>query len=340
MTAGASGARSGIAASAYALSARPGFVSSWLSAFAARPTSRAPESLRVASSPSSGMPTSLRTPVVRPLRRCAAKPRSCRRRGRRRARSPRPRRLVARARRRSSRPTAAAARGGLLPAGRTRAERRATGGPVREPAQVAPGRAVAERELDLFDRDAGADGVVRHPRLAAEPGRGREAPPARAADESARCPESGSRSSRPPQAKKLPGGALDDAEAAALLVREDGDREVGVARRSGRRSPGGRRRRAGAARPARSARQSERLALSPARQAEDACTGGFGLGGGPSREPSSATITSASGNCSPESGDGRTDPLLLVACRDEDGELSHVGRPPESAAARRRGRSS
>ena len=39
---------------------------------------------------------------------------------------------------------------------------------VREPAQVAAGRAVLEIELDLLDLEAGADGVDRHPRLDAE----------------------------------------------------------------------------------------------------------------------------------------------------------------------------
>ena len=39
---------------------------------------------------------------------------------------------------------------------------------VGEPAQVAPGRAVLEVELDLLDLEPGADGVDRHPRLDAE----------------------------------------------------------------------------------------------------------------------------------------------------------------------------
>src|SRR5215211_7910041 len=75
-TAGLVGASSGIAAARYALSARPGRVSSWFNALAARPTSSAPESFRVARSPTSGIPASLSTPVVRPRRRCAANPRS------------------------------------------------------------------------------------------------------------------------------------------------------------------------------------------------------------------------------------------------------------------------
>src|SRR5439155_24027080 len=50
-TASPSGARSGTAAARYALSARPGRVSSWLPAFAARPTRRAPGTLRVRTSP-------------------------------------------------------------------------------------------------------------------------------------------------------------------------------------------------------------------------------------------------------------------------------------------------
>ena len=60
----------------YALSARPGRVSSWLSAFAQSETSSAPESDLVRASATIGMPTSLRTPVVRRARRCAANPRS------------------------------------------------------------------------------------------------------------------------------------------------------------------------------------------------------------------------------------------------------------------------
>src|SRR6266550_8788252 len=75
-TATPTGASRGKAAARYALSARPGRVSSWLSTLAARPTSSAPDNRRVASSPTAGMPTSLRTPVVRPARRWAPKPRS------------------------------------------------------------------------------------------------------------------------------------------------------------------------------------------------------------------------------------------------------------------------
>src|SRR5256885_1165546 len=76
MTADPTGAPANGAASRYALSARPGRVSSWLRKFAANPTSSAPESFREAARPTSGMPISLTTPVVRRLPRCARKPRS------------------------------------------------------------------------------------------------------------------------------------------------------------------------------------------------------------------------------------------------------------------------
>src|SRR6266566_1040814 len=76
MTAARSGAPANGATSRYALRARPGLVSSWLRKFAASPTSKTLESLRVASRPTSGMPTSLRTPVVRRRPRWARKPRS------------------------------------------------------------------------------------------------------------------------------------------------------------------------------------------------------------------------------------------------------------------------
>ena len=107
-------------------------------------------------------------------------------RGRRRGRSRRrPRR---RGSRRdadaSSRRAAAAGPRWLTPSGpageqRRRASWRAA---VHEAARVAAGRAVRERQLDLRDAQPGADGVDRHPHLAAEAGREREARLARRAD--------------------------------------------------------------------------------------------------------------------------------------------------------------
>ena len=98
--------------------------------------------------------------------------------------------------------------------------------------------------------------------------------------------------------------------------------------RSGRRSP------------ARSASQSSSGPSGASRSAR-AAPGPFpGAGGGgrvhrrasasaavPSREPSSATITSASGKCLAQRGDGPADPLLLVARRDEDGQLRRLSQP-------------
>ena len=125
---------------------------------------------------------------------------------------------------------------------------------------------------------------MRHPRVAAEPGRGREhrravpqatARAARRAARAARVRVVRRRSSR--------GGALDDAEAAALLLREGGDREVGAALEraaAGRRR--GRRRRAAAAPAPPRARRARAPGPFPRRGSRsDACTGGFGLGGGP-----------------------------------------------------------
>ena len=67
---------------------------------------------------------------------------------------------------------------------------------MREPAQVAPGRAVLEVELELFHLEAGTDGVDGHPRLDPEAHRdGNTAERARAVRW--RCPESGSRGASP-----------------------------------------------------------------------------------------------------------------------------------------------
>ena len=120
-----------------------------------------------------------------------------------------------------------------------------------KPRGVAAGRAVLERQLDLLDVEPGADGVDRHPHLAAEARREREEA-ARAAGESARWPESGSRASKPERARiSARAGPLRDPEAAALPLgearrsrgrRRRGERaqvarEVGVARAAAR--PGG-----------------------------------------------------------------------------------------------------
>src|SRR5262249_30675512 len=164
----------------YVFNARPGRVSSWLSAFAARPTSNAPDTRRVASRPIAGMPSSFSTPVVRPLRRCARKPRS----------GP--------LQRSSTSPTAAIAATAGPPitptfhptSGSRRAPQaaevdalRAAGvedvaqlaGAMDEAAQVPAGGAVTKRELELAGREPRARGVDRHPDFAAEAGREGEA---------------------------------------------------------------------------------------------------------------------------------------------------------------------
>ena len=175
------------------MSARPGRVSSWFSAFAARPTSSAPESRRVARKPTSGMPTSLRTPVVAPAprwraeaalgaapevvgepdrgdRRHAGRPRDAGHPAD--EREPRPRWLTR-----------------LRAAGERGVEELAAA--VDEAAEITAGCAMRRGDRPR-GRQARLHRVDRHPRLAAEPGREREARRARRRERK-RCPESGSR---------------------------------------------------------------------------------------------------------------------------------------------------
>ena len=205
----------------------------------------------------------------------------------------------------------------------------------RNPREVAAGGAVAQRQLDLLDPEAGAGGVDRHPHLAAEPGREREARrPCRRreralARERLRALEA---ASAPDQRA---GAALGDAEAAALLLGERRDREVGaVLERAARGRRRGRRRRA-AARPARPRarrassacplpRRGRRTTRAPAASASAAVR---------SREPSSATITSASGKARAQRVDRRPDPRLLVARRDRIVSGSATRRRRASASA-------
>ena len=102
---------------------------------------------------------------------------------------------------------------------------------VREPAQVAAGRAVAQRKLDLVDRQARADGVERHPDLAAEPGR-RSGSTSRAPRRTARAAPRAARAAhdRVAQPEQSAGGPLRDPEPAALPLGECGHREIRLAR--------------------------------------------------------------------------------------------------------------
>ena len=73
---------------------------------------------------------------------------------------------------------------------------------VEEAARVARRRPVLEVELDLRDVEAGLHGVDRHPVSTPKPGREREALGRARASRAARCPESGSRASKP-QARSI-----------------------------------------------------------------------------------------------------------------------------------------
>ena len=292
------------------------------------------------------MPTSFRTPVVRPARRCAATPRS----------GP--------AKRSSASPIAAtgATRGSSAPttqptSGSRRPRWLIASGPnasedvaqlaraVDEPAEVAPGRRgdASGSSTSSTVRPA-AQGVVRHPRLAAEPGGDREARAAGAGGTALRWPDSGSRSSRPVPSRISDGcGALDDAEAASLPLGERGDGEVGplleqrpevadqvgVAeeQRAVGRGPLG---------------QRQRLSLAAAGQPQDPGAGRVRLDRGSVARAVVGDDHVGVGELLAEGCDRRPDPTLLVAGGDQDRQaLSHPRRGGRDLGqARRRVRSS
>ena len=168
---------------------------------------------------------SFRTPVVRRARRCARKPRS----GPDQTSSATPdrgrERLVERRRPSDERQARAAVVDAERP-GRQQGFDELPAA-VDETARVPAGGAVSEVELDLFDADARADGVDRHPRLGAESRREREhglACPMR------QEPLTGQRLARDepgPERDQLPGDALRDPEPAAGPGRELSDGHPG-----------------------------------------------------------------------------------------------------------------
>ena len=279
-------------------------------------------------SATSGIPTSLRTPVVRRARRCARKPRS----------SPLQRssaspiavieRLVQRDRPADERQ----ARAAVVHAQRARREHRVDelAAAVEEAARVTAGCAVLEIAARSPRR---ARPRVRRRSSSASRRRSRGASgktAARAAAERARCPESGSAASKPERSRiSARAVALRDPEAAALTPGErrrssspspgtSGVRSPRTSASTSSSAPGG------AARSAAESawplpRRGRRRTIAPAASARSAVA---------SREPSSATITSASGNELPQRRrPSRAIVVLLVARGDED---RRPGQPPAS----------
>ncbi len=99
---------------------------------------------------------------------------------------------------------------------------------MREPAQVAPGRAVIEVELDLLHLEAGTDGVDRHPRLDPEAHRNGEHGRAGARGQVALPRERLTRREPAAQPDQRARRRLREPEAAADARRERRDRELGL----------------------------------------------------------------------------------------------------------------
>ena len=81
-------------------------------------------------------------------------------------------------------------------------------------------------KLALFDLEAGPGGVDRHPHFAAEPGGERKAASARCCRESPLARERLAGLEPRKRADQSAAGLLGDAEATALLLGEDGDRQI------------------------------------------------------------------------------------------------------------------
>ena len=221
-----------------------------------------------------------------------------------------------------------------------------------KPAASRPVARCSSGSSTLLDAQPGADGVDRHPHLAAEARREREAGRARRRRER-RWPESGSRASKPvSSADERAAGALGDPEAAALPLGERGDGEVGAAsseraqvaaqvgvaeqQRARRRGALGERQRLALAAPRRAgATRAPAASRALGRRVARAVVGDDDLAPRGTPPRSAATVCA--------------DPLLLVARGDEDGQrLSHplarpgrqrrqraVGRPSPSARSGR-----
>ena len=214
----------------------------------------------------------------------------------------------------------------------------------RKPGGVAAGGAVVEIELDLLEREPGAERVDRHPHLAAEAGREREArrPGPRAeraaAPRAARAgatPVRSRTSSRPTRLarpKPPPTRRLNAATArSASLVgqRQERPAQVGVDKEERARAAR-RARRPRAPRPCRAARRGGRRRPRPRRAPPSGPRSARRRRSPPprgSRAGATATVSA--------------DPVLLVPRRDEDGEPRgpRGATHPRPAAARSGGRS-
>ena len=210
---------------------------------------------------------------------------------------------------------------------------------MQKAAQVTAGRAVSERKRDLVHREARARRVDRHPGLAAEPGREREA----------RLPRGGRKEALPrerflgvepaAQADQRASGCLRDAEAAALPLLEPRHGEVGSVLDERREVPL-------EIRVAEEQRprvelalgERQRLALTPPRQTEDARPRFLGNARRAVPRPVVGDHDLGSRKRARQRPHRLADPLLLVARGDEDGELSHrwSSSGPGRAGGRRR----
>ena len=193
---------------------------------------------------------------------------------------------------------------------------------MQKAAEVTAGRAVPERERDLAHGQARARGIDRHPRLAAEPGREREAlRPRRGREET--LPRERLLGVEPAaQPDKRASGCLRHAEAAALALREPRDGEVGAVLDERRELP----LEVGVAEKQRARGElalgeRQRLALAAAREPDDACSrllGDARLCRRASRRRRPRPRPPE--NARAQRAYGLPDPLLLVARGDEDRE--------------------
>ena len=190
-----------------------------------------------------------------------------------------------------------------------------------EAEQITSGRAVREVEFHLLDVEVRTRGVDRHPRLDAEARGHGEQRRARPAGEPALARQWLARIESAAQADEGPRRPLGEADAAALTSGEDGDRQIGIAAEEGSQVAGnvgvaqqqrpGSGSRSASARACPLPRRCRRTTLAPA------------LLGGVSRVVARAVVGDDNLGIrqqGPQAAHGGADPLLLVACRNEDGE--------------------
>src|SRR5438105_1092184 len=191
---------------------------------------------------------------------------------------------------------------------------------------------MAERKLRFAHVEAGAEGVDRHPHLAAKAGSKREARLSRGGREGALARERLAGFETPQEPDQLLGAAPCDPQAAAVAFLERGDDEVGVFVQQRRQvsaeigvaeeQPAGLRLALG---------EAQRLALSQPREAHHARARALGCAGGPVAGAVVGDEHLGFGECRAKRSHGLRDRPFLVAGGDEDGErLTHVHRVPET----------